>query len=209
MTQYPPPRPGPPGPWGPPGPPNTQPPTFEYPEYPGYGGQPYGYGLPPQGYPSPYPPPPTPPRAKNKTAWWIAGGVLSVALVAALVIGGVFLVRGGGDILVSSDEAEITQLVEDFSAAGNTGKFSELGQYFCANEAAMFGALGELGQILEGIEIPQTAPTTDMKATNIKVKGDVASATVEPGGSFDTAYFRKENGQWKVCMSAAVEFNQR
>ena len=73
----------------------------------------------------------------------------------------------------------------------------------------MFSALGELGQILEGIDTPQTAPTTELSATDITVKGDVASASMETGGPFETAYFRKENGQWKVCMSAAMEFSQK
>lgn len=220
MTQYPPQQPGPQGPWDPSpqaGPqgawnPDAQPQTFEYPEYPGYGAPPaYGYGAPPQGYPGysyPYPHPPQQPPKKNNALWWIVGGAVSVMVIAALVVGGVFLVRGG-DIIVSSDETEIKELVEEFSAAGSTGKFSEMGRYFCAAEAGMFSALGELGQILEGIEIPQTAPTTGLSATDIVVKGDVASATMETGGPFETAYFRKENGEWKVCMSAAVQFNQR
>ncbi|MGU3498916.1 Rv0361 family membrane protein [Mycobacterium sp. C31M] len=205
MTYYPPQQPGPPGPWDP----RQQPPqqAYEYPAYdvaPPAQQQPYGYGFPPPGYPYP----PQPPR-KNNTTWWILGGVTTILVVAALVIGGVFLLRNSDDILASGDEAEIQQLVQDFSAAGSTGKFSDLGQYFCAAEAGMFSALGELGQILEGIEVPQTAPTTDLSATDIKVKGDVASANMGANGPFETAYFRKENGKWKVCMSAAVEFSQR
>jgi len=135
--------------------------------------------------------------------------VASVLIVAALVVGGVFLFRSGDQILVSTDEAQIQQLVEEFGAAGNTGKFSDLGQYFCAAEAGMFGALGELGDILEGMDVPQSTQTSEVTATDIKVKGDVASAKMNAGGPFDTAYFRKESGEWKVCMSAAVEFSQR
>lgn len=215
MTHYPPQQPGPQGPWGPqqqgswdP----QQPPAYEYPAYEvpppaqPYGQQPYGYGAPPPGYPYGYPP--QPPKKSNGT-WWILGGVASVLVVAALVVGGVFLFRSGDQILVSTDEAEIQQLVEEFGAAGNTGKFSDLGQYFCAAEAGMFGALGELGDILEGMDVPQSAPTTEVTATDITVKGDVASARMDAGGPFDTAYFRKESGEWKVCMSAAVEFSQR
>lgn len=215
MTHYPPQQPGPQGPWGPqqqgswdP----QQPPAYEYPAYEvpppaqPYGQQPYGYGAPPPGYPYGYPP--QPPKKSNGT-WWILGGVASVLVVAALVVGGVFLFRSGDQILVSTDEAQIQQLVEEFGAAGNTGKFSDLGQYFCAAEAGMFGALGELGDILEGMDVPQSAPTTKVTATDITVKGDVASARMDAGGPFDTAYFRKESGEWKVCMSAAVEFSQR
>ena len=217
MTYYPPPQPGPPGPWGPQQQgswdPQQQPPqAYEYPAYDvpppaqPYGQQPYGYGAPPPGYPYGYPP--QPPKKSNGT-WWILGGLASVLIVAALVVGGVFLFRSGDQILVSTDEAQIQQLVEEFGAAGNTGKFSDLGQYFCAAEAGMFGALGELGDILEGMDVPQSTQTSEVTATDIKVKGDVASAKMNAGGPFDTAYFRKESGEWKVCMSAAVEFSQR
>jgi hypothetical protein len=193
-------------------PPQQPPQAYEYPAYDvpppaqSYGQQPYGYGAPPPGYPYGYPP--QPPKKSNGT-WWILGGVASVLIVAALVVGGVFLFRSGDQILVSTDETQIQQLVEEFGAAGNTGKFSDLGQYFCAAEAGMFGALGELGDILEGMDVPQSTQTSEVTATDIKVKGDVASAKMNAGGPFDTAYFRKESGEWKVCMSAAVEFSQR
>lgn len=218
MTYYPPQQPGPQGPWGPQqqgswDPQQQQPPqAYEYPAYdvpppaPAYGQQPYGYGAPPPGYPYAYPP--QPPKKSNGT-WWILGGLASVLLVTALVVGGVFLFRSGDQILVSTDEAQIEQLVKDFGAAGNTGKFSDLGQYFCAEEAGMFGALGELGDILENMDIPKSTQSTEVTATDITVKGDVASATMNPGGPFDTAYFRKESGEWKVCMSAATEFSQK
>ena len=219
MTYYPPQQPGPQGPWGPqqqgswdPQQQQQPPQAYEYPAYDvpppaqPYGQQPYGYGAPPPGYPYGYPP--QPPKKSNGT-WWILGGLASVLIVAALVVGGVFLFRSGDQILVSTDEAQIQQLVEEFGAAGNTGKFSDLGQYFCAAEAGMFGALGELGDILEGMDVPQSTQTTEVTATDITVKGDVASAKMNAGGPFDTAYFRKESGEWKVCMSAAVEFSQR
>lgn len=212
MTYYPPQQPGPQGPWGPPQQgswdPQQAPPAYEYPAYdvppPA---QPYGYGAPPPGYPYPYPP--QPPKKKTNSTWWILGGVTSLLIVAALVVGGVFLLRSGDEILVSTDETQIEQLVEEFGAAGNTGKFSDLGQYFCAAEAGMFGALGELGEILEGIDVPQPTASPEVTATDIVVKGEVASAKMNAGGPFDTAYFRKESGEWKVCMSAAVEFSQK
>ncbi|MDF2583434.1 MAG: hypothetical protein K0R33_2077 [Mycobacterium sp.] len=218
MTYYPPQQPGPQGPWGPQqqgswDPQQQQPPqAYEYPAYDvpppaqPYGQQPYGYGAPPPGYPYGYPP--QPPK-KSTGTWWILGGLASVLIVAALVVGGVFLFRSGDQILVSTDETQIQELVQEFGAAGNTGKFSDLGQYFCAAEAGMFGALGELGDILEGMDVPQSTQTTEVTATDITVKGDVASAKMNAGGPFDTAYFRKESGEWKVCMSAAVEFSQR
>ncbi len=131
-------------------------------------------------------------------------------IVAALVVGGVFLFRSGDQHPgVHRRNPDPGAAYKDFGAAGNTGKFSDLGQYFCAAEAGMFGALGELGDILQGIEVPQSTQTTEVTATDIKVKGDVASAQMNAGGPFDTAYFRKESGEWKVCMSAAVEFSQR
>ncbi|MGK2865360.1 MAG: Rv0361 family membrane protein [Mycobacterium sp.] len=224
MTYHPPQQPGPPGPWGPDQNPQQQgswdpqqpPQAYEYPAYdvppqqyapPQYGPPQYGYGAPPPGYP--YPPYAPQPPKKSNGLWWILGGVTSVLIVAALVVGGVFLFRSGDEILVSTDETQIQELVEEFGAAGNTGKFSDLGQYFCAAEAGMFGALGELGDILEGMDVPQSTPSTEVTATDIEVKGDVASAKMNAGGPFDTAYFRKESGEWKVCMSAAVEFSQR
>lgn len=227
MTYYPP-QPGQqPGPWDPQQPQAAVP----YPAYPpydapygvppqggygvpsqgGYGFPPQGgSGLPPQGgypYPYPYPAPPRPTR--NNRGWLIGGGIAAVLMIAVLVVGGVLLLRSGGPSQASKDEREIKQLVQDFNAAGSSGKFSDLAQYFCKAEAGMFGALGQLGEILQGIEIPSTAPKTEVTATDIKVKGDVASAHMNAGGPFDTAYFRKESGQWKVCMSAATEFNKR
>ncbi len=227
MTYYPPQQPGPQGPWGPEqGPEQQPPPTYEYPAYevaPGqpygqpsypqpphpqqpYAQPPYGYGAVPPGYPYSYP---AQPPKKNNTTWWILGGLAGVLAIAALVVGGIFLFRTGDELLVSTDEAEIAQLVEDFGEAGNTGNFAELGQYFCAAEAGMFSALGELSQILQGIDMPPGIPTTAVTASDITVKGDVASARMSDAGPFDTAYFRKESGEWKVCMSAAVEFSQR
>lgn len=225
MTFYPPPQPGPQGPWDPQppqepipypaydapppsqpyGPPPYGPPSYGPPPY-GAPAQPYGYGAPPPGYPYPYPQQPPP---NNNRTWWILGGAATLLVVVALVLGGVFLIRSGGDITASSDEAQIKELVVEFNEAGNTGKFSELGRFFCAAEAGMFSELGELGQILEGIEMPDNPPASEVVATDIEIKGDVASANMNAGGPFDTAYFRKENNEWKLCMSAAVQFNRR
>lgn len=220
MTYYPPQQPGPQGPgpqgWDPQGWNPQQAPAVPYPAYdapPPYGHPPQtGYGVPPQGgygypyqYPYPYPAPPP----KRRRGWLIGGAIAAVVVVIALVIGGIVVFRSGGVTQASKDESEIQQLVKDFNAAGSTGKFSDIAQYFCKAEAGMFGALSQLGEILQGIEAPSTAPKADVTATDIKVKGDVASARMNTGGPFDTAYFRKESGQWKVCMSAATEFNRK
>ncbi|GAS95176.1 uncharacterized protein RMCC_2142 [Mycolicibacterium canariasense] len=222
MTYQPPSQPGQqPDPYGPQGPwdPQQPPAAVPYPAYPPYGTPPQGgYGVPPQGgygtppqggYPYPYPYP-APPRPAGNRGWLIGGGIAAVLMIAVLVVGGVLLLRSGGTSQASKDEREIKQLVQDFNAAGSSGKFTDLAQYFCKAEAGMFGALGQLGEILQGIEIPSSsAPNTEVTATDIKVKGDVASAHMNAGGPFDTAYFRKESGQWKVCMSAAAEFNKQ
>lgn len=212
MTYYPPSEPG----WQPGQPgwdPQQQPPAVPYPAYPQYGAPQYGappqYGYPPQqgyAYQYPYPAPPPP---KRRRGWLIGGSIAAVVLVIALVIGGVLLFRANDTPAVSKDESEIQQLVKDFNAAGSTGKFADIAQYFCKAEAGMFGALGQLGEILGGIEVPNSAPKTEVTATDIKVKGEVASAHMNAGGPFDTAYFRKESGEWKVCMSAATEFNKK
>ena len=207
MTYYPPSEPG----WQPGQPgwdPQQQPPAVPYPAYPQYGAPP-PYGYPPQqGYAYPYPYPAPPPPKRNR-GWLIGGGIAAVVLVIALVIGGVLLFRANNTPAVSKDESEIQQLVKDFNAAGSTGKFADMAQYFCKAEAGMFGALGQLGEILGGIEAPSNAPKTEVTATDIKVRGEVASAHMNAGGPFDTAYFRKESGEWKVCMSAATEFNKK
>lgn len=212
MTYYPPSEPG----WQPGQPgwdPQQQPPAVPYPAYPQYGDPQYGappqYGYPPQqgyAYQYPYPAPPPP---KRRRGWLIGGSIAAVVLVIALVIGGVLLFRANDTPAVSKDESEIQQLVKDFNAAGSTGKFADMAQYFCKAEAGMFGALGQLGEILGGIEVPNSAPKTEVTATDIKVRGEVASAHMNAGGPFDTAYFRKESGEWKVCMSAATEFNKK
>ena len=207
MTYYPPSEPG----WQPGQPggdPQQQPPAVPYPAYPQYGAPP-PYGYPPQqGYAYQYPYPAPPPPKRNR-GWLIGGGIAAVVLVVALVIGGVLLFRANDTPAVSKDESEIQQLVKDFNAAGSTGKFADIAQYFCKAEAGMFGALGQLGEILGGIEAPSNAPKTEVTATDIKVRGEVASAHMNAGGPFDTAYFRKESGEWKVCMSAATEFNKK
>lgn len=208
MTYYPPSESGrQPGPYPPQGPwdPQQQPPAVPYPAYPPYGAP---YGVPAQGYAYPYPYPAPPPSKRNR-GWLIGGGIAAVVVVVALVIGGLVLLRSGGTSQASKDEAEIQQLVQDFNAAGSSGNFSDIAQYFCKAEAGMFGALGQLGEILQGIEVPSPASKTEVTATDIKVKGDVASAHMNAGGPFDTAYFRRESGEWKVCMSAATEFNKK
>jgi hypothetical protein len=207
VTYYPPSEPG----WQPGQPgwdPQQQPPAVPYPAYPQYGAPP-PYGYPPQqGYAYQYPYPAPPPPKRNR-GWLIGGGIAAVVLVIALVIGGVLLFRANDTPAVSKDESEIQQLVKDFNAAGSTGKFADMAQYFCKAEAGMFGALGQLGEILGGIEAPSNAPKTEVTATDITVRGEVASAHMNAGGPFDTAYFRKESGEWKVCMSAATEFNKK
>lgn len=214
MTHYPPQQqPG----WDPQQPPAAVP----YPAYPPYDAPQYAapppYGYPPQAAPgpgNPYPyqpypyPQPAPPPHRNR-GWLVGGAVAAAVLIVALVFGGVLLLRSGPISQASKDEHEIQQLVRDFNAAGNSGKFSDLAQYFCKAEAGMFSALGQLGEILQGMEIPGNASKTEVTATDIKVKGDVASAHMNAGGPFDTAYFRKESGEWKVCMSAAAEFNKQ
>ena len=52
---------------------------------------------------------------------------------------------------------------------------------------------------------PAAAPdTTSPKAgsTDVVVKGELASAMLTGSGQNNTLYFRKESGQWQVCISA-------
>ena len=52
-----------------------------------------------------------------------------------------------------------------------------------------------------------TAAKVGVGATDVVVKGESSSAMLTQSGQRKYAvYFRKESGQWKVCMSAEKDF---
>ena len=157
---------------------------------PQYGQQPYGYG--PQGYPQPQPP------AGNKKGL-IIGGAIAAAVILVAIIGLVVVLLVPSQ---SSDQKAIQQLLKD---VGSTSNFSTaLDNYFCAGDQALFdmSALEELGIDPSLIDSPPME-TPDENATigDITVDGDKATAKIESRGSTGTMHFRKESGEWKVCMS--------
>ncbi|MGV9796989.1 Rv0361 family membrane protein [Mycobacterium sp. NPDC003449] len=161
---------------------------------------PYGYGGPQQGYPYPQPnpyPQPQPPGG-NRTGLIVGGLVVGLVVLVAII--GLVIAM----MLPSGDERAIKQLFEDMGHS--TGKVDELKQYFCAQDQQFFipidtSALEELG-----IEVPDIAPENPAETAggidDIKVDGNEATAKVTAEGGQYTIYFRKESGDWKVCLSA-------
>ena len=189
-------------------------PGYAYPQ-PGYGydaQQPPTYGYPPQqppnfGYPGPgYPPP----KSGGSGKWWLIGGVVAVVAVIGVVLTVVLATgsssngqtaSGRSSSAASSDEEQIRSLMT--APAGDPG---ELQQRFCQNDQDVFNKLGGLG----ALDVPGGAdgkPTGEVSITDIKVNGNKATAKISMSGSGNvglpdsTIYFRKESGEWKLCMT--------
>lgn len=155
-----------------------------------------GYGVGPQAFSPGYPPATQPPRPRR--TWLLAGGVaLTVAVVAGAVVGGMWFVNA------DNESDAIVALTGKFAAAADTGDPASVVGYLCTQEA---DALKKV------MRVPAAAPDTPaakagVGATDVAVKGELASAMLtEAGQHKNTVYFRKEAGQWKVCMSAEKDF---
>jgi hypothetical protein len=172
-------------------------PTYGQPAYgqPAYGqpgyGQP-GYGQPPgypagPGYPGAVPPKP------NGAKWALIGG-LSLIVVIGIVIAIVLATSGSGGLsaLGQSDEDQIRSVV---------GSGSSMKQNACANDKKFFANF-------PGIDTAGTPNTAKGKVSvdSVNVTGDRATANVTMTMGSGTEipgilYFRKEDSQWKVCMT--------
>lgn len=154
--------------------------------------QPYGYGAPQPGYPYPQPQP-----AGGNRKGLIIGGVVA-AVVALVVIVGIVIVM----MMPSGDERAIGKLLQD---VGATDDFSAaLDQYFCAGDKELFNfsALEELGIEPPDINsLPMEKPDESATIGDIKVDGDTATAKIDSETGSGTMYFRKESGDWKICMT--------
>jgi hypothetical protein len=202
------------GPGYPAGPGYAQPYPQQYPQYgaPGYGpqgpGYPYG-AAPGYGHPGSYPGPvqayPAP-KSGGALKWWLIGGAAVLAVVG-VVLSIVFANTGTGPNPIasrtggSSDEEQIRTLMS--TPASNP---QEMEQRFCRNDREVFDKLGGLGSL----DVPGDSSTKvngDVSITDIKVTGDKATAKVEISGNGNsgipnsTIYFRKESGDWKLCMT--------
>ncbi|MCV7286376.1 hypothetical protein H7J87_13665 [Mycolicibacterium wolinskyi] len=154
--------------------------------------QPYGYGAPQPGYPYPQPQP-----SGGNRKGLIIGGVVA-AVVALVVIVGVVIAM----VMPSSDERAIGQLLKD---VGSTEDFSAaLDQYFCSGDQELFNfsVLEDLGIEPPDINsLPMEKPDESATIGDIKVDGDTATAKVESDSGSGTMHFRKESGDWKICMT--------
>jgi type II secretory pathway pseudopilin PulG len=156
-----------------------------------YGQPPYGYGA-PQGYPYPQPP-------SNNKKGLIIGGAIAAVVILVVIIGVVIAMLVPS---ASSDQKAIEQLIKD---VGSTSDFSTaLENYFCAGDQELFdmSALEELGIDPSLIDNPPMEKPDDTASIgDITVDGDTATAQVKSKAGTGTMHFRKESGEWKVCMS--------
>ena len=188
--------PGPPDPWS-----SAPPQQFGVPQQPGtpnpFGvpGQPYG-GPPPYQASSPYSygmPPPG--RNNSKRTALILGGIGGAVILLVVIV--MAIVMGTGS---SSDERAIKQVFEDIGA---TGSASESMKYFCAEDQQMLKKYESSMPESFDADLPEgTGRPGSTEITDVKVDGDRATATVTTDGEPDgSAYFRKEDCDWKLCMA--------
>ncbi|BBX36121.1 hypothetical protein MMAG44476_03592 [Mycolicibacterium mageritense DSM 44476 = CIP 104973] len=187
------------------GPPQYQPPgPYGMPQYgapqpygaqPPYGGpqqfgapqQPYGYGMPPQ-------------HSGGGRKGLIIGGIAAAVLAVVIVVGIVlFLV-----LRPSADERAIMNTLKDIGNAAPD--FSEMRQYYCQSDQEMFDLLDSnpLKDLGIDIELPKPTlepPTDSAEFGDLQVNGNKATLPVKAKGQDGTLYFRKESGNWKLCMS--------
>lgn len=155
------------------------------------------YGAGPQGFPPAYPPADQAPPRRRK--WLLAGaGVGLTAVIAGAAVGGWWFVNA------DNESDAIIALVPHFAAAADTGDPAAVVGYLCMQEAE---ALKKVMRVDASGAVTDAAPKAGVSAADVVVKGALASAMLTNAGQHQkTVYFRKESGQWKVCVSAEKEF---
>jgi hypothetical protein len=140
-------------------------------------------------------PPGRPPRTRR--AWWIAGAVTGVLLVAtAGIILAVAVMRE------DDDEAGIRRLVADFALAVDRGDQARLVGLLCAEEASEVKDSDGYAPARDG-QYDRSVTEAPVTTSDITVTGDTARARISrPGQDPTTLSFRKENGSWTVCAPA-------
>jgi len=165
--------------------------------------------------------PPGQPPAPNNNKWWLIGGlsaVVIVGLVLAAALGFNYLnnatsdtstAQGAGGSSSSSDESQIRRLLSNLGSDGSN--FTQtMRTNSCAKDQQLWDEIGSMGPI----QVPgDGAAKSGGKATisNIEVDGNKATAQLTTEGTTTrslTIYFRKESGDWKICMSDSPMFKR-
>jgi hypothetical protein len=137
-------------------------------------------------------------------------GGLAVVVVIALVVGVVLVTRSSdnatpapsasGSSNSGAEEDEIRQLFDEI-AANSSAELADVVQYFCAEDRKLLESVGDLGQF--DIPVQDSGSAHEAQISDIEVDGNEATARVDTDMGGGTMYFRKEAGEWKLCMTAS------
>ncbi|MBQ1040777.1 MULTISPECIES: hypothetical protein [Micromonospora] len=131
--------------------------------------------------------------------WWLLGGAAAV-LAVAVAAGVVVWVLGARS---NSDEAVIDKLVSDFAIAVDQDDQDKILGLLCAEEALDITEDDDYDPANNGGPIVDPGPERPVKASDIRVTGNTASARItRPDQPDSTLTFRKESGHWRVCAPA-------
>lgn len=193
-------------------------PTYGQPGYgyPGYGpppGYPMGPGFP--GQPG-FPPPPPP----NNTRKWalIGSGIFAVVLVIGVVFALVMSRSdsGSGSDTASSSGGEVTngasssdqEKIRDLMTS-QIDTFDDFKAHSCANDVKLYDKVPSIaGKFGKGGSAGDAGPGSTKRAeiTDIDVNGDRATVNVSSSTGVTNVPLRKEDGEWKFCMTDSPKF---
>jgi hypothetical protein len=133
--------------------------------------------------------------------------------IFGIVAAGLFVVAMAGGITlyihaqVTSDDAQIQRVVNKFAVSIARVDYAGIYSSLCQEEAESFADTADFDPT-DPADNPVAAKPESQFSTSttsdIRIVGDVASAKVTRSAKYSTTlYFRKENGQWKVCAPAA------
>lgn len=131
--------------------------------------------------------------------------MLLVALAAS--VGGYFLYSHHQESVVREHtEREIRQVATDFTQATENSDIEKMAAQMCSDERDYF-----LDTVNLNTEDDAEWNDYQVDVDDIEIRGDIAQAQVhsasdqaQGGGKL---YFRKEDGQWKVCGAVEDEWN--
>ncbi|WP_102142931.1 hypothetical protein [Mycobacterium hubeiense] len=163
---------------------------------PGSPPQPYGYGMPPQGQ---YPPP-TP--GGNRSLLIFGAVAVVVLLAVAGIVAVVATSDSSGSPTAAGSESPDEEAIRALLAAPSLDSSSDISDampYFCEADQKLLEKIDDMG--LDANEIAPQEPDPSSTISDIEVNGDKATARVENKAGTSKMYFRKESGEWKICMS--------